>query len=305
MNYIKHKIKLLRMFYAAHRYAPNPLESDRLHKIIVEGREQQFIPLIGINSPSTWSRLIGGQEEFSKTLLKRIAHVFHLADIAEEGEEGWHLLTDLISHPAFAARLVARSYGTLGSVHSSLAMPAKQPNRTDFLRSFLSIPAGELNINVITSAAERGAAERHELEELNLLQRLRPWTPYSYEVSGDRTLSGDLYVLEICSAIGGDNASCTMVAPSKLNARSFFFSPTIVPPSKPGEEPISFKMSDRDARCTTIAFVTPQPLRNLPEPRPGNFFAKLSIENVYLLSEQLAEMKSPIFRGICTLGLWT
>ena len=305
MKEVKHKIDVLRMFYAADRYAPSPLERERLHKIVVEGREQQFFPLIGINSQSTWSRLINDQEKFSEARLKRIAQFFHLDEIAEEGWEGWHLLTERMAHREFAAHLVAMGYGTLASVQTKLTMPAKSPNRTDFLRSLLSMPAGDLTIDVIVSAAERGAAERYELEELKLLHRLQPWTPYSYEVSGDPTLSGDLYILEVSSAIGGGNASCTMVAPSKLHTRPFFTNPTIAPPPRPGKEPISFRMSDKDARCTTIAFVTPKPLHDLPEPRLDNFFAKISIENVYLLSAQLAEMGPSVFRGICTLGLRT
>jgi len=302
---VYHKIKLLRMFYAADRYAPSPLDRERLHKIVVEGREQQFFPLIGIKNQSTWSRLINGQDRFSEARLKQIARIFHLDEIAEEGWEGWHLLTERMAHQEFAAYLVAMGYGTLASVQTKLTMPTKHPNKTDFLGSLLSMAAGDLTIDIIAGAAERGAAERYELEELKLLHRLRAWTPYSYKVSGDTAPNGNLYILEISSAIGGDYASCTMVTPSKLHTQAFFTNPTIAPPSRPGKEPIWFRMSDKDARCTTVAFVTPKPLRDLPEPRLDNFFAKISIEKIYMLSAQLAEMGPSVFRGICTLGLRT
>ncbi len=157
-----------------------------------------------------------------------------------------------------------------------MPLPHANPHLPPHLREVCDIlargfPARDLDIQVVELAGERGAAERHELEEQSLLRSLRAWTPYAYEVTGGPDISGNLYIFEISSTIGGDRAACAMIAPSKLHANAFFISPTVVPETKAGAERASFKMSDRDARCTTIAFVTAKPLRDLPVPRPNNY----------------------------------
>jgi hypothetical protein len=305
MNDVRRKITMLRQFYSAKRYASTPLDYARLQKLVVHGRDQQFIPLIGFNDHPSWSRRLGKDGRFTEMELKRIAKFFHLDEITHESEEGWQLLTDRLPHEYFAVRLVEKGYGTLRSVPNSLAVPAANPSRADFLNSLLSFPARALDIQVVEIAEERGAAERHDLEEQNLLRLFRAWTKYEYQITGDSNTSGNLYVLEVSSTIGGDRAACVMIAPSVLHPNKFYTSPTVVPETLGKEERTSFKMSDKDARCTTIAFVTTQPLLDLPVPRPNSYFATLPIESVYLLAEQLATLKPSASRGICTLGLRT
>jgi hypothetical protein len=303
MRDIKKKIVMLRQFYSPQRYASNPLEYQRLQKIVVEGRDQQFVGLVGFPEQSAWSKRCSGEVRFTELELKRMAKFFHLDEIVNEGEQGWQLLTDRIPHEHFVVRLVEKGYGTLRAFRGEHTKPVTNPTRVEFLHPLLSFAAGNLDIEVIEVAAERGAAEQHELQEHALLRLLAAWTPYAYRVTAEQDISGDLYVLEISSAIDGDCASCMMVAPSKLHGRSFFTSPTMVPEAKGGTEIQTFKMSDKSPRCTTVAIVTAQPLRDLPVPGVKQYFTPLSVEHLRLLATQVTEMASSVMRGTCTLGL--
>lgn len=304
MNDFRNKIAMLRRFYSPERYSANPLAYRSLQRTVVEGREKEFIPLIGFRDQTAWSKGCAGKRRFTEAELKFIARFFHLDDLVEPGEEGWELLTDLHPHEHFAVRLVRKGYGTLQSFRGAFGEPAGDAaTLADFVTPLLGFVASHLDIDVVAVTGERGAAERDELEEQGLLAAFPAWTPYAYRICADQAMVGHLYLLEISSAIGGGHATCALVAPSRLHAGTFFKSAMYVPATPAGLPATSFKMSDRQARCTTIAFVTEQALPDIPAPLGDTFFAALSLEAIRLLAAQLADMPSAVFRGMGMLGL--
>jgi hypothetical protein len=308
MNNFKHKIATLRRFYSPQRYAANAVEHDALQRIVVEGREKEFIGKIGFSLQSTWSKRCKDPTTFTPVELKIIANFFHLDDLTRPGEAGWQLLTDAYSSEEVTLRLVQHGYGTLRTFRGTLPVAAgDSATLAEFRNPFLAVPAGPLDLAVIEGRASRGAAEQDELEALPLLQLVAPRGPYAYRVAAESKAIGFLYIFELSSDANGGRAAGALIAPSRLHPDADFSSPTLVPQARGASGPGAFVMSDRYPRCTTIAFVTERPLENLPPRAEDKLFAEVSLEVAHLLAAQLARVaaSSAVLRGVCMLGLRT
>ncbi|WP_165191742.1 hypothetical protein [Caulobacter soli] len=298
----------MRRLYSPQRYSTNPLEHARLQKVVVEGFEKQFIPLIGFRDQSTWSKRCADPRIFKEAELRIIAKFFHLHELTEPSEEAWRLLTDQYSYEEFNLRLVKNAYGTFESYRGILPTPAgDSATAADFLHALMAFSAAPLDIEVLELTRARGAAERDELEEQALLRRLPPGASYAYRLGMDRKVTGFLYVFEISSDARGRQAACAMVAPSPLHAELRFANPTLVPEPFSSAARTGFTMSDRFARCTTVGVVTDRALTALPRPAPDRNFAWLGLETIRLLARQIADqsLQTTVYRGLFTLGLKT
>jgi hypothetical protein len=298
------KVELLRLLFDVERYVPD----SRTHYRVAHDlkHNKRLCAWLGFQSPTVWSKTASGERPATEAELRKIAKEFHLGELVNDPDRAWLLLTDQMTFQNFAALCVDNRYGVLRDAPDFMVLRGRdKPNRADYRLPLLAIATdyAELQVMRVAVSTERGAMEDDAEKEEELFERVPPGAYYHYRIgSTEEPVSGYLTMIEVTTRSDG-SAAAQLIAPSRMHPEPFFSRQIVVPRTASIAPQRNFRMDEVIGLVDAFAFITANPLGDLPSPSEGKRFVPLSAYDVRTIAEslRLSGSRAPIFRGMKTI----